>query len=133
MTHSGSDTGDDNQAPSPNRPRILTAEPRKFSENVLVPERERSKGKHRIFLDLFGFRPTDVDDARELTTTYVTRAETKFAAGEFEVGKLDHYGQRYTIEIELKGVVILSGWLWRADGVFWLTTPFAGFARRTMK
>jgi hypothetical protein len=127
VVQAGSGANDDQS--SPPRPRVFTADPRKFSEYVLVPEQERSKGKHHIFLGLFGYRPRNVEDAQALAVIYVAQAQERFAAGEYVMGKRDHHGQRYTIAIELKGVAILSGWLLRSDDVLWLTTPFAGFVR----
>jgi hypothetical protein len=59
------------------------------------------------------------------------------AAGDFTLGKLDKYGQRITITIDLHGqgqaagrsTQILSGWMIRGDGSITLNTPFTGFTK----
>ena len=61
----------------------------------------------------------------------------KYSAGEYTLGKLDHFGQRINIEIELKGIgqysdkisYIKSGWIIQSDGSISLNTPFSGFIK----
>jgi hypothetical protein len=109
-------------------PVDIVADPRKFSEYVLVPD--HPKGKDRIFVARLGYRPRSEEDARVLAQTYVSQALERIAAGEYAVGDGDEFGQRVTIEIELRGTTILSGWILQPGGTLWLVTPFAGFARR---
>lgn len=113
--------------PPASRPRFVAGDPRKFSAYVLVPG--HPTGKDRIFLDVLRYRPRSQEDADALLATYVQQTEEKMLRGDFVAGEIDRHGQRYTIEIELRGVVVLSGWILRPDGVLWLATPFAGFPR----
>jgi len=50
-------------------PRLIVADPRKFSHDVLDPA--RAAGKDHIFIELLGFRPRNPEDARTLSATYV--------------------------------------------------------------
>jgi hypothetical protein len=122
---SGSDADNAETASLPSF-RVVAADPRKFSAYVLVPD--HPSGKDRIFLELLGYRPRSEEDARTLVATYVAQASERLSRREYTVGRRDHHGQRYTIEIELGNVVILSGWILRPDGTLWLATPFTGFA-----
>ncbi len=111
----------------PSTPRVVSGDPRKFSAYVLVPGHRT--GKDRVFLGMLGYRPYSEEDAHALLTTYVSQARAKLARGEYEIDARDHHGQRYTIEIEIKGRFVLSGWILRPDGTLWLATPFTGFSR----
>jgi hypothetical protein len=115
---------------SPTPFTLVIADPRKFSEYVLVPDDFQSKGKHRLFLGRLGYRARNDEDARTLANIYETQARQRFELGDVGIGVRDDYGQRFVISIEVKGVILLSGWILRADGVLWLSTPFTGFARR---
>lgn len=75
------------------------------------------------------YRPRSREDADELLATYIQQARERLDRGDFELGARDLHGQRYTIKIELRGVVVRSGWILRPDGVLWLATPFSGFSR----
>jgi uncharacterized protein DUF6883 len=111
----------------PIAPSRVIADPRKFTEYVLVPG--HSTGKDRIFIDRLGYRPRSEEDARNLVETYVAQARERITARTYELGEADEFGQRLTIEIELRGTTVLSGWILRPDGTLWLATPFTGFAR----
>ena len=110
-------------------PRVhaISGDPRKFLEYVLVPG--HPSGKDRVFLGTLNYRPRSEEDARTLLATYIAQARDKVARHEYTVGERDRHGQRYTIEIELRGRFVMSGWILRPDGTLWLATPFAGFAR----
>jgi len=68
---------------------------------------------------------------------WAQQAADKFAKGEYTLGKLDQYGQRINIEIEVPGIGdaagkishMQSGWMIQAGGSISLTTPFSGFTR----
>lgn len=76
-------------------------------------------------------------DSEYLASLYREQAIKKYRAGDFTLGKLDQYGQRINIEIELKGKgaysdkisYFKSGWMINPDGSISLNTPFAGFTR----
>jgi hypothetical protein len=76
-------------------------------------------------------------DSRALAAEFERQGASKYAAGDFTLGKLDKYGQRITITIDLHGqgqaagrsTQILSGWMIRGDGSITLNTPFTGFTK----
>lgn len=111
----------------PTVPTRFVANRRKFSAYVLVPG-EKS-GKDGVFIDLLGFRARSEDDALTLAETYMAQARERFLAGEVTPALADGYGQRYTIVVEIRGVRLRTGWIFRPDGTLWLVTPFTGFAR----
>ncbi len=98
---------------------------RKFLEYVLVPQHR--SGKDKIFINLLGYRPYNLTDATELLALYLEQAEIKFAQGNYLWHEADKYGQRLTIEIEVRGQVLLTGWILDNDGNLKLVTPFTGF------
>jgi hypothetical protein len=105
--------------------KTITADPRKFSEYVLVPD--HPTGKSRIFLGTLGYRPRSVEDAQALVAIYTTQAREKFDRKEYAVGEKDKYGQRFTITIEVQGKKLASGWILDDAGTLKLATPFSGF------
>lgn len=107
-------------------PHVIVADPRKFSEYVLQPA--NADGKDHVFIKMLGYRSGSEEDARVLATAYVAQARECLMHGAYTLGSEDKWGRRLTIEIELKGLILRSGWLLRPDGTLWLATPFAGFA-----
>ncbi|MDP9370256.1 MAG: hypothetical protein M3Q03_18615 [Chloroflexota bacterium] len=93
---------------------------------MLVPN--HPTGKDHIFIDRLGYRPRNEEDAYELADIYVAQAQIRMAAGEFELGERDEFGQRITIVVEVRGLRLRSGWLFQPDGTLALATPFTGFA-----
>jgi hypothetical protein len=104
----------------------ITGDARKFSEYVLVPNHK--SGKDKIFLDLLGYRPHNLEDAQTLLEIYITQAQARFAAQDYSVGESDRHGQRFTIIIEIRGRRLCTGWILNNQGILKLATPFSGFA-----
>jgi hypothetical protein len=73
-----------------------------------------------------------VDDARWLQTEIERQAREKYIDGEYELGKLDAFGQRINITIELprkdkeSTVTFVSGWMIEPNGKLKLNTPYGG-------
>jgi hypothetical protein len=109
-------------------PTRIVADPRKFSEYVLVPD--HPSGKDRVFLGLLGYRPQNEDDARELAATYVEQAGRRWAAGDVMYSRQNEYGRFFVIVVELRGIGVRSVWIHRNNGELALATPFRGFASR---
>jgi hypothetical protein len=90
-------------------------------------------GKDPIFRGL-GY---EARHSEALAATFAEQAGQKFSSGQFTLGKLDQFGQRINIEIELSGIgqaagktsFIQSGWMMLENGSIKLNTPFAGFTR----
>jgi filamentous hemagglutinin len=105
----------------------ILVDPRKFREYVLVPG--HASGKDRVFLELLGYRPRNVDDAISLARLYEEQARQRIMLEEVQFTGTQPNGRRFMIVVVVRGVALRSGWLLRHDGTFWLTTPFRGFAR----
>jgi hypothetical protein len=119
-------------SPQRNRPlqiQTVTGDVRKFSDYVLSPE--NAIGKDKIFLDRLGFRERNLEDAQILLDTYLTQAEAKLSEGQYQIGRVDQFGQRFTIEINVRGLTLLTGWILTDGSILRLTTPFAGFPTST--
>lgn len=97
----------------------------KFTEYIFNPF--NYKGKKALF-EAWGY---DIMDSEWLQAEFVRQANEKYANSDFDLGKLDLYGQSINIEITLlrkdgKGTVtFISGWMVYPDGVIMLTTPYA--------
>ncbi len=103
---------------------------RKFSDYVFT---SNSSGKDVVFRSL-GYTG---EDSATLAKIWQTQAAEKFSKGEYTLGKVDQYGQRINIEIELPGKgeaagktsYLKSGWMMQPTGEIKLNTPFSGFTR----
>jgi len=104
----------------------IIADVRKFSEYVLIPNHR--SGKDKIFIDRLGYRPNNLEDAQTLQKLYVHQAQAQLLAQQYTLGDSDRYGQRFTIIIEVKEELLLTGWILDNNGILKLATPFAGFA-----
>ena len=70
-------------------------------------------------------------DSKELQTEFIRQAQKKYADGEYELGRLNDFGQRINIIILLLTsngdyATFRSGWMVYPDGKIRLTTPFGG-------
>ncbi len=110
---------------------LSNIDPRKFSEYIFKEGADH--GKDAVFRGL-GYGKEHTDD---LVHIFQEQANRKFASGEYTLGKLDKWGQRIDIEINLSGIgdaagknsSIRSGWMINADGTISLNTPFSGFTK----
>jgi hypothetical protein len=107
----------------------ISVDIRKFSEYIFKDG--AAPGKNVIFKNL-GYK---LNDSQLLAEIYKEQAIFKYTKGEYTLGKIDVFGQRINIEIELNGIRdatgktshIKSGWMIRPDGSLTLNTPFSGF------
>ena len=73
-----------------------------------------------------------VEDAYWLQTEIERQAKEKYIVGEYELGKLNRFGQRIDIVIEIPRrdkvgmVTFISGWMAEPNGKLKLTTPYGG-------
>ncbi len=71
-------------------------------------------------------------DSQWLQREFERQAKEKYESGDFTLGKLDMYGQRINIEIELPRkdeigtVKFISGWMVYPNGRIQLATPMGG-------
>ncbi len=81
---------------------------RKLRDYCLNPLHDEGKHKARLFATILGI---EVDDAEELRGILLEAVETYDA----QLGRLDAYGQRYTLEFLLqwhgKQATVRSGWI----------------------
>lgn len=69
-------------------------------------------------------------DSEELQQEFIKQAERAYSIGDYELGKLNEYGQRITIKITLKRkdideyVTFQSGWMVYPNGKIILVTPY---------
>ena len=81
---------------------------RKLRDYCLNPDNPRGSRKARVFRSALGMTKVDAPALRQRLLQVAASEQTK-------VGELDRYGQRYTIDFELrKGtrkVVLRSGWI----------------------
>jgi len=81
---------------------------RKLRDYCLNPDSPRGKGKARVFASALGL---SVAGAAKFREKLLEVART----GEAQLGELDMYGQRYTIdfemETEVRKAIVRSGWI----------------------
>ena len=71
-------------------------------------------------------------DSEDLQQEFITQAKLFYSVGNYELDKLDQYGQRINIIIKLKRkntnnyISFVSGWMVYPNGRIVLTTPFGG-------
>ena len=80
--------------------------------------------------DLFEIWGYSIIDSEYLQQEFIKQAKLAYSVGDYELGRLDDYGQRISIEIKLKRkdkigyVTFTSGWMVYPNGRLVLTTPY---------
>ena len=98
-------------------------DPYLFNTNGTYPH-----NKEKLFKE-WGYT---VYDAKWLQVEMERQAKEKYVAREYELGKLDIYGQRINIIIEIprrdrEGIVtFITGWMLEPNGKLKLNTPYGG-------
>ena len=98
----------------------------KFTKYVFVPS--LIDDKKQLF-ELWGY---DIMDSQYLQQEFIKQAKLAYSVGEYELGLLNEYGQRISIEIRLKKknkneyTTFVSGWMVYPNGRIVLTTPYGG-------
>ena len=71
-------------------------------------------------------------DSQHLQQEFIKQAKLAYSVSDYELGKLDKYGQRINIAITLKRkdkneyVTFYSGWMVYPNGKIILNTPYGG-------
>lgn len=100
----------------------------KFDPYLFDPNNFYRHGKNKIF-ESWGYT---VDDAKWLQAEMERQAREKYISGEYELGKLNIFGQRINIVIEIprkdkeETVTFISGWMVEPNGQLKLNTPYGG-------
>lgn len=84
-----------------------------------------SNGKQKLFTS-WGYT---VDNAEELQKILNSQAIKNYTLGNYKLKKLDDYGQRISIPINIKGNQFYSGWMLEPEGKIRNTTPFGGWIK----
>ena len=101
---------------------------RKFDPYLFDPNNFYKHGKNKAF-ESWGY---SVDDGKWLQAEMERQAREKYTAGDYSLGKLDAWGQRINIVVEIprkdgSGVVTFtSGWMVEPNGKIKLNTPYGG-------
>lgn len=101
---------------------------RKFDPYLFNTNGMYFHGKEKLF-EQWGYTK---EDAKWLQAEMERQAREKYVAGEYELGKLDIFGQRIKIVIEIPRkqgegtVTFVSGWMVESDGKLKLNTPYGG-------
>lgn len=90
-------------------------------------------GKDAVFKGL-GYNK---NHSAQLAQMWQHQASIKFNKGDYRLGKVDQYGQRIDITIDVPGIgsasgkssSMKSGWMMKDDGTINLNTPFTGFTK----
>lgn len=100
-----------------------TINPKKITESALNPEHPVGGNKAKVFESALGYNQSNADDL-------MRQIYDKLPSNEAVLGKLDQYGQRYTVDIPITGpngktVNVRTGWIIKSDSnVPELTTIF---------
>lgn len=94
-------------------------------DKYVYSEKYFDNGKRHIF-ESIGF---DKDSLYSLKTLFEKQAKENYLGGRYVLKKLDKYGQRITITVEIKGRKIKSGWMLCPEGKIRNITPFGGWAK----
>ena len=100
----------------------------KFDPYLFDPKGTYAHGKNKAF-EKWGYT---IEDSPWLQTEMEQQAVYKYVSGQYTLGKIDAYGQRINIRIELNrknapGTVSFeSGWMVHPDGRIQLNTPYGG-------
>lgn len=98
----------------------------KFTKYVFVLS--LTDDKKQLF-ELWGY---DIMDSDYLQQEFIKQAKLAYSVGDYELGLLNEYGQRISIEITLKKknkdeyATFVSGWMVYPNGRIVLTTPYGG-------
>ena len=98
----------------------------KFTRYVFVPSLIDDK---KDLFELWGY---DIMDSEYLQQEFIKQAKLSYSVGDYELGLLNEYGQRISIEITLKKknkdeyATFVSGWMVYPNGRIVLTTPYGG-------
>ena len=98
----------------------------KFNKYVFVSS--LIDDKKQLF-ELWGYY---IMDSEYLRQEFIKQVKLAYSVGDYELGKLDKYGQRINIVIKLKRkntneyVLFVSGWMVYPNGKIALTTPYGG-------
>ncbi|WP_426984539.1 RHS repeat domain-containing protein [Brevibacillus borstelensis] len=88
-------------------------DPRKLSGYALNPEHPVGGNKAKVFESALGYNQSNAD-------VLMKQVMNKLPQSEAVLGKLDQYGQRYTVDISITGVngreaIVRTGWILKPD------------------
>ena len=86
-----------------------TIDPRKLSGYALNPEHPVGGNKAKVFESTLGYNKSNADDLMK-------QVYSKLSESESVIGKLDQYGQRYTVDMNItspngNSKIVRTGWI----------------------
>lgn len=110
--------------PIPNKTATAQCNVKKFTDYIFS-EKYSWNGKRKLF-ETLGF---SIDDAEYLQQEYERQAIQNYCDSNYQLGKLDTYGQRININIKFekngKNIIFNSGWMIKPNGKITINTPLA--------
>ena len=100
----------------------------KFDPYLFNRDNKYSHGKEKLFAQ-WGYT---IEDAKWLQAEIEKQGRNKYISGDYTLGKLDLWGQRINIRIELQRrdtndtISFNTGWMLKPDGKIVLNTPYGG-------
>lgn len=100
----------------------------KYDPYLFNPKYAKKHGKDKMFKS-WGF---DITDSKYLQAECEKQALEKYVNGNYDLGKLDKYGQRISIRISIprkdtgEMVSYITGWMVQQNGKIKLNTPYGG-------
>ncbi len=90
-------------------------DPRKLSGYALNPEHPVGGNKAKVFESTLGYNKSNADDLMK-------QVYSKLSESESVIGKLDQYGQRYTVDMNITGPngnskVVRTGWIIKPESI----------------
>ncbi len=103
-----------------------TADLSKFNKYLFVPTHKDNKMKWKMF-ESWGY---DINDSEWMRDEIQRQGLDKYVRGNYSLGKLDQYGQRINIRVEIpkryssEMATFITGWMVYPNGEIILTTPY---------
>ncbi len=94
---------------------------KKFTDYIFA----NNNSKKYIF-ESWGY---DINNSIELKQEMELQSKKQYSIGNYILKDLDKYGQRISIEVNLKGNIFYSGWLVCPEGKLKNITPFGGWVK----
>lgn len=100
----------------------------KFAPYLFDPENYYKHRKNRMF-ESWGY---SISDSLWLKEQFEKQALEKYLSGDYQLGKLDQWGQHIDIRVEIPkknsigSVSFTTGWMVCPDGQIKLNTPYGG-------
>ncbi|OCA98039.1 hypothetical protein BGS1_02110 [Clostridium beijerinckii] len=88
-------------------------DPRKLTDYALNPDHPVGGNKAKVFESALGYNKSNADEL-------MNQVYEKLSSSESVLGKVDQYGQRYTVDMQITGpngntTIVRTGWILKPD------------------